>query len=255
MNLFHALILGVVEGLTEFLPVSSTGHLILAAKLLRVPPTELLKSFQITIQLGAILSVLLLYGKTFLLDRAALARVAAAFLPTAVLGFLFYKTIKAHFLGNDSLVLWALFAGGIFLIGFELLFSRRKGKIDHFARMSYARAFAIGCFQGLAVVPGVSRSAATILGGLALGLERKTTVEFSFLLAVPTMLAASLWDLWKSSSAFSSHDFGMLALGFGVSFVVAWASMRFFLRYVRTHSFIPFGVYRIILAGLFFAVR
>ncbi|MFZ5800918.1 MAG: undecaprenyl-diphosphate phosphatase, partial [Candidatus Omnitrophota bacterium] len=219
MGLFQAIILGVVEGFTEFLPVSSTGHLILSAKLLRLPSAEFLKSFEIFIQLGAILAVAVLYFRRIISDFKVLKLVLAAFLPSAVLGLVFYKLIKQNLLGNAQVVTWALFLGGIFLIVFEILHRERQDAISDLAGLSYFKAMLIGGFQALAMVPGVSRAAATIIGGLALGLKRKTVVEFSFLLAVPTMVAAALFDLSKSAFAFSRQEFALLAVGFLVSFL------------------------------------
>ncbi len=253
MNLIDAIILGIVEGVTEFLPVSSTGHLILASKLLHLPATEFLKSFEITIQFGAILAVVVLYWKLLLVNLEVMKRVLTAFLPTAVLGFILYKVIKKFLLGNSSVVLWSLFLGGIILIVFERWNSQNVSRersrpfptIDDISKMSYQKAFWIGVIQSLAMIPGVSRSAATIVGGMILGLERKAIVEFSFLLAVPTMLAATALDLLKNADSFSSDQFGFLCLGFIVSFAVAMASIRWLLSFIKNHNFIPFGIYRI----------
>ena len=244
MNLLHSVVLGVVEGVTEFLPVSSTGHLILTVKLLGLNPSEFLKSFEITIQLGAILAVVALYWRP-LLNLEILKRIFVAFLPSAVIGFLLYKLIKKSLLGNSHVVLWALFAGGLVLILFERFHRENEFASEDITRLPYSKCFRIGLFQCLAMVPGVSRSGATIVGGLALGLKRKTVVEFSFLLAVPTLLAATALDLVKNASGFSRDQFGFLFIGGVTSFVVALLSIRFLLRFVRRHSFIPFGIYRI----------
>src|SRR3989338_5756800 len=195
MNLFDAVIFGVVEGITEFLPISSTGHLILTSRLLDLPQTEFLKSFEIAIQLGAILSVLVLYGKSFCLEINILKKVFAAFVPTAVVGFVFYKLVKEFLLGDARVVLCSLFLGGIFLIIFEKFYKARSRLSGDVSDISYRQAVLIGVFQAMAVIPGISRAAATIIGGLVVGLKRKTIVEFSFLLAVPTMLAATALDL------------------------------------------------------------
>lgn len=256
MNLFHAAVFGIVEGASEFLPISSTGHLILAARLMGLAQTEFLKSFEIAIQLGAILSVLVLYWNSFAIRPEILKRVLAAFLPTAVLGFILYKFIKKFLIGNEHVVLISLFAGGVFLILFEKLHRAEAGAIRDISELPYAKAVGIGIFQALAVIPGVSRAAATIVGGLLFGVERKTIVEFSFLLAVPTMLAATLLDLMKNANAFSPDQFEMLAAGFVVSFAVAILCIKGFLKFIKTHTFIPFGIYRIAAALLFwFAVK
>ena len=251
MTALHAIVLGIVEGLTEFLPVSSTGHLILAAELLRVPESEFLKSFGVAVQLGAILAVLAVSWKRLLLDRRIFLRVAAAFVPTAVLGLLLYKAVKTYLLGNAAVVVWALVLGGAALIAFEKLFKLPAAPKGDLAAMPYKDAVLIGLAQSVAMIPGVSRSAATILGGMGLGWSRAAIVEFSFLLAVPTMAAATGLDLLKSGFAFGASEFGLLALGMATAFAVAYASMRWFLGYVRTHDFTAFGIYRIA-AGLAF---
>jgi len=202
MNFFEAFIFGIVEGITEFLPISSTGHLILTAHALGLTQTDFLKTFEIAIQFGAILSVVLLYWRELLVDRRVLARVVAAFIPTAVLGLAFYKIIKKYLLDSSGIVLWSMLLGGIFLIGFELMRRDKDGGIEELGEISFGKSFIIGLFQSLAMIPGVSRSAATIVGGLVLGLKRKTIVEFSFLLAVPTMLAATGLDLMKNANQF-----------------------------------------------------
>lgn len=252
MEIFHALILGTVQGITEFLPISSTGHLILAEKILNLSQGEFLKSFDIIIQLGSILAVVVLYWRQLLTRWAIIKRIAVAFIPTGILGLVFYKLVKAYLLGNDTVVLWSLFLGGIFLIGFELLYREKDGAHSDLETISYKKSFIIGLFQSIAMVPGVSRSAATILGGLIIGLKRKTIVEFSFLLAVPTMLAATGMDLIKSANQFSLTQWNFLAVGFVVSFIVAILSIKFLLNFIKKRSFIPFGIYRVIIAFLFF---
>jgi undecaprenyl-diphosphatase len=251
MSTFHAFILGIVEGISEFLPISSTGHLILVSRLLGIPQTEFVKTFEIAIQLGAILSVVVLYWKRFLLNIEALKKICVAFLPTAVIGLVLYKIVKKYLLGNSDVVIWSLFLGGLFLIIFELLHREKKDSVSAIESISYKQAAIIGVFQAIAVIPGVSRSAATIIGGLILGLRRDTIVEFSFLLAVPTMLAATILDLYKSANAFTQSQFTMLGIGFVTSFVVAIFAIKFLISYIKKHSFIPFGIYRIITALLF----
>jgi len=254
MDFISALILGVVEGISEFLPISSTGHLILASQLLSLPQTNFLKSFEIIIQLGAILSVVVLYWKSFF-NLELLKRLFVAFLPTGVIGLALYSIIKTYLLGSQAVVLWALAIGGVLIIAFELMHKEKEGDEESAPEtVSYKHSFLIGLFQAIAIIPGTSRSAATIIGGLLLGLKRKTIVEFSFLLAVPTMLAATGLDLIKNASSFSTDQIGVLSVGFVVSFVVALLSIKFLLRYVRNHSFIAFGVYRIVLAALFWLV-
>ncbi|HVV15356.1 MAG TPA: undecaprenyl-diphosphate phosphatase [Candidatus Paceibacterota bacterium] len=251
MTPLHSILLGAVEGVTEFLPISSTGHLILASSLLGLSQTEFQKSFEIIIQLGAIASVVAVYWRSFLNVRI-LKRVAIAFLPTGLIGLALYKVIKTYLLGNETVVLWAMLLGGVVLIAFEYFHREKADAVREISAMSWRQAALIGVFQSVAIVPGVSRSAASIIGGLGLGLTRVAIVEFSFLLAVPTMLAATGLDLLKNASAFSPDQFGILAAGFATSFVVALFSIKFLLRFVRTRTFVPFGVYRIIAALLFF---
>jgi len=251
MTWLHAVILGVVEGLTEFLPVSSTGHLILASRALGVDGSDFAKSFEIAIQLGAILAVLAISWKRLFLDRKIFLRVCAAFLPTAAIGLVLYKTVKTYLLGNASVVVCALALGGMALIAFEKLHEESGTAKKDLAAMSYKDAVMIGVAQSLAMVPGVSRSAATILGGMALGWSRVAIVEFSFLLAIPTMAAATGLDLLKSGFAFSAAQYGLLAVGAASAFVVAYASVRWLLAYVRSNDFVAFGVYRIFVAAAF----
>ncbi|HRZ15026.1 MAG TPA: undecaprenyl-diphosphatase UppP [Candidatus Omnitrophota bacterium] len=251
MNVIHALIYGIVEGITEFLPVSSTGHLILTARLLHASQTEFLKTFEVVIQLGAILSVVALYGKTLLKSREVWKRILVAFVPTACIGALLYKVIKRVFLASDDIVLWSLLIGGIILIVFELLHREKPRAAEALTAISFKQAVIIGLFQSLAVIPGVSRAAATIVGGLCVGLKRKTIVEFSFLLAIPTMLAAAVLDLTKTAGTFTVEQAGFLATGFVVSFVVAIAAIRGLTAFIKKHNFIPFGIYRIAVALVF----
>ncbi len=257
MDIVQAVILGVVEGVTEFLPISSTGHMIIVSHLLKMPQTEFLKTFEIAIQLGAIMAVAGMYWRTFLLDWDIGLKVLAAFVPTAVIGLLLYKVVKQFLLGNMLVVVWSLFIGGALLILFEMYFRPRQEPIEKLEKISYQQALIIGLFQALAVIPGVSRSAATIVGGMLLGVGRRTIVEFSFLLAVPTMMAATLLDVAKTDAVLSSVEWGILAVGFMVAFIVAWFSVKLLLRYITKYNFTPFGVYRVILALvlLFFVVK
>ena len=266
MDFVQSVILGAVEGFTEFLPISSTAHLILTAKVLVISQTEFTKTFEIAIQSGAILAVVWLYGKRFFLDGETVKKIIVAFLPTAVLGLLLYKILKGILLENIWITVLALFLGGIFLIMFELWHKVPTpeeardpdqsvgGKTEageDVSKIPYWQCLLIGTFQSVAIIPGVSRAGATIIGGLFLGLSRKTIVEFSFLLAVPTMLAATSYDLLKTGANFSSEQFAILAVGFVVSFLVAIAAIKFLLRYIQKNNFIWFGVYRIIISLLF----
>lgn len=253
MTIFETIILSAIEGFTEFLPVSSTGHLVLTSHLLGISQDGFTKSFEIAIQMGAILSVAVLYFKKFLLNAEIIKKTIIAFLPTAVIGFLLYGFIKNVLLGSEVLVLWSLLVGGIVLIVFEFWY-KDKSKAEEIGvqSISYPHCFLIGLFQAISVVPGVSRAGATILGGLWLGVPRKTIVEFSFLLALPTMAGATGLDLIKNASNFSYDQFGILAVGFIASFVMAVLAIKLLLSFVQRHTFVSFGVYRIILAIVFF---
>lgn len=251
MSILDAIILGIVEGITEFLPISSTGHLILFADLLSLPETDFLKTFQIAIQLGAIGAIVALYWRRLLFDRILVQKVLVALLPALGIGFLFYTFIRKLFESSLTVVV-ALFVGGLILILFELWHRKQIDEGTELTTLSYRTALGIGLFQAISVIPGVSRAGATILGGLVLGLKRKAIVEFSFLLAVPTMLAATTLDLLKHGSLFSSADFTLLGVGFVTAFLVAIFAVKFLLRYIETHTFITFGVYRILVAALFF---
>jgi len=251
LGLAHALILGIVEGLTEFLPVSSTAHLILASAALRLPDSEFLKSFEIIIQLGAIFAVVVLYWTKFWRPEV-FAKLVVAFVPTGIIGLAVYKLVKAYLLGNVDVVLAALLVGGIALIVFER-FNQSVDVDVEFSEITYRKAFLIGLFQTLAIIPGVSRSAATIVGGSLIGISKRTIVEFSFLLAVPTMLAATGLELVKNHSAIAGHV-TPLAVGFVVSFITAIAAIKSFLEFIKKRDFTAFGWYRVLLAIAFFLV-
>jgi undecaprenyl-diphosphatase len=251
MSYWHSIILGIIEGFTEFLPISSTAHLILAGKILSLPRTEFLKSFEIAIQLGAILAVVFLYWRKLVFHWEVAKRVIIAFIPTVLFGFLFYKFVKGYLMENFLMVVWILLLGGIFLIFFEYWYFAKSSHIDSIEKIKYRDCFLIGICQAVAMIPGVSRAAATILGGLFLGIDRKAIVEFSFLLAIPTMFAATGYDLLKSSQVFALRDFGLLAIGFGIAFLAAVLSIKFLLRYIQHNDFRLFGFYRIIIGFIF----
>ena len=251
MGFIDAIILGVVEGITEFFPISSTGHLILTAELLGLPETDFLKTFQIVIQLGAILAIVTLYWRKLLFDQDVIKKIIIALLPALGIGFVLYKLIRQLF-ESSLIVVVSLFVGGVILVLFEWWRRNRIDEGSSIETMSYKTAFLVGLFQTLSVVPGVSRAGATLLGGMILGMKRQAIVEFSFLLAVPTMISATALDIWKSGSLFSSADVPFLAVGFVTAFVVAILAVKFLLRYVETHTFMVFGVYRIVVAVFFF---
>ncbi len=255
MTVIDALILGTLEGLTEFLPISSTGHLILASKLLGLQQTDAHKAFEVSIQLGSILAVLFIYAKKLLVDKSLWVKVIVAFLPTAIFGFLFYKTIKSLF-GIETVSIM-LIAGGILFLLVEFFRRNKRGSegksIDD---LTIKESFVIGLFQSISMVPGTSRSGMTMLGGIFSGLSRKSAAEFSFLLAVPTMFVATFYDLYKNRSSMAVDDYNLLAIGFGVAFIVAFFTVKAMIRFLENHTFIAFGIYRIIvgLAFWFFVV-
>ncbi len=253
MTIVDVLILGIVEGITEFLPISSTGHLILATDLLHVVETDFVKTFIIVIQLGAILAAAVLYWRRFLLDPRSLAITIVAFVPTGVIGFILYKVIKG-LLGNPAIVVWSLLVGGVLLLVIEAWLRGRKATINDFRDLSFGQAAIIGTCQALSMIPGVSRSAATIMAGLVMGVERAAIVEFSFVVAVPTMVAASAYEIYKTRGQMTVTELDLLAAGFAVAFVLAILAIKFLLRFVQTHTFNAFGVYRIIAAIAFWLV-
>jgi undecaprenyl-diphosphatase len=251
MSIIHAFILSVIEGFTEFLPISSTGHLILTSRILGIEATDFVKTFEIVIQLGAIMAIVVLYFKKFLTTKNLIKKLSVALLPSIVVGLLFYPLIKGFLLGSSSVTLNALFWGGIVLIAVEWFLRHKKKLTEDSKEITYKQALIIGIFQSVSVIPGVSRAAATIVGGLLTGLNRENATEFSFLLAVPTMFAATGLDLYKSRDMITRG--GTLTLFFGtiLSFFFAIIAVRFLVNYVKKHDFTAFGIYRIVLAILF----
>lgn len=250
MNIFHVLVLAVIEGITEFLPISSTGHLVLAGKLLGIPQTEFAKSFEISIQLGAILAVAYLYRHLLTAGRKIWLRISIAFIPTAIIGAAFYKLVKTVFLENDMIPVTALFIGGLMLYFFDR-FHKQKNATVPLESLSLKKACIIGLCQSVSIIPGVSRAAATIIGGMLVGFDRKSAVEFSFLLAIPTMAAATALDLFKSGSSFSSGEYLLLGIGCGISFGVALFTVKVFLRFIKHNTFTPFALYRMVVAAAY----
>lgn len=247
MDIFQAVILGIVEGITEFLPISSTAHLTFTSVLLGLEQSDYVKTFEIAIQSGAIFAVIALYWRKFF-DMEMLKRILIAFIPTAIIGFLFYSLIKTYLIGNILVSLLALGIGGVIMIFLERRYPRSS---DTFERtIDIKTALMIGLCQSFAMIPGVSRSAATIFGGMALGISRSAIVEFSFLLAVPTMVAATGLDVIKNYHLFSSSEIISLGIGFFAAFVAALIAIRFLLGYIQKHSFVSFGMYRIIFSIL-----
>jgi undecaprenyl-diphosphatase len=271
LTILQTIILGIVEGLTEFLPVSSTGHMIIVQNLLGIPSTEFIKAFTVIIQFGAILSVVCLYWKRFFrLNHTPIPNEATplqkflhkydfywkllvAFIPAAVIGFIFNKKID-QLLGSVEIVATMLLIGGVFMLFSDRIFN--KGKED--TVLSEKKAFNIGLFQCIAMIPGVSRSMATIVGGMSQKMTRKNAAEFSFFLAVPTMFAATAYKVLKlfldGGANYLAGNIPTLLLGNVVAFIVAILAIKIFIRYVTKHGFQAFGWYRILVGGLILAL-
>ena len=266
METLYTIIMGVVEGVTEFLPISSTGHLILTGHLLgfeRVAGSkELADAFEIVIQLGAILAVVAAYPGRFvgllrfgdnrgLRGLRGLTLLAVTSIPAALLGLLTHKYIKAH-LFNPVNVAWALAIGAIWLLAVE--YFRPRARIEGVDSLTWKEALGVGVFQCLALWPGMSRSASTILGGMLLGIERRTATEYSFFAAVPIMIAATGFEFYKSLHLLNASRMGMFALGFVVSFISAYLAVKLFIRFVAQHTLVGFGWYRLAVAAAVFFI-
>lgn len=250
MSNWEAIILAIVEGLTEFLPVSSTGHMIIASSLMGIASDPFTKTFTVAIQLGAIASVVVLYWKRFFQTFDFYFKLFVAFIPAAVLGFLFNKKIDA-LLERVDVVAVTLILGGILFLFIDKLFKKTEEAGDQ--TVSYPVALKIGFFQTIAMIPGVSRSAATIIGGLTQGLTKKMAAEFSFFLAVPTMFAATAYKLlsfYKDGNTFGTAELTTLAIGNVVAFVVGMLAIKSFIAFLTKNGFKLFGYYRIILGSV-----
>lgn len=251
MTIFQTIILAIIEGLTEFIPVSSTGHLILAQHFLNIPVTEFTKSFDIIIQLAAIFAVIWTFKDKILLSTKLWKNTFIAFLPTGIIGLILYKFIKSYLLGNPMVTVISLFVGGLALLIFDRV-SKKPSRDKLITDLSPTKSVIVGVFQSLSIIPGVSRSAASIIGGLIAGLSRKEAVEFSFFLAIPTMLAASGYDLLKNGFSFSTEELIILGIGCFFSYISSAIAIKFFLNFVKKHDFTYFAIYRIIIAVIVF---
>lgn len=250
MTILQAIITAVIEGLTEFLPVSSTGHMVIGSTLMGIANDEFVKLFTVAIQFGAILSVVVLYWRRFFETLAVYPLLVVGFIPAAIIGLTFKSNIDA-LLENVSVVAAALLAGGIFFLFIDRLFPHDGEDRDQ--PITWKDAFIIGCYQCIAMVPGVSRSAATIIGGLTRKLSRKQAAEFSFLLAVPTMAAAtakSMWDYYDDGGRFTAEHWTLFGIGNAVAFVVAVLAIKGFVGFLTKHGFGLFGWYRIVVGGV-----
>jgi len=251
MTYLQAIIIAIVEGITEFLPISSTGHMIITSSLLGIGENDFTKLFEVVIQLGAILAVVVLYYKKFFnfTRWQFYTKLIVAVIPALLFGALFIKKIKL-LMGSNLTVGISLFVGGVLLLFIDNAFKNTTIKEDE--EISYPKAFTIGLWQVLAMIPGVSRSAASIIGGMQQGLTRKLAAEFSFFLAVSPMLAASvkdLYDFYKEKGTIASHEISLLAVGNIVAFIVAMIAIKFFISYLQKYGFKMFGWYRIIVGA------
>jgi undecaprenyl-diphosphatase len=249
MSIFESIILAIIEGVTEFLPVSSTGHIIIGSSLMGIADDPFTKMFTVAIQLGAILSVVVLYWRRFFQSFDFYFKILVGFIPAVVFGLLLKDTIDT-LLERVDVVGYMLLAGGIFFLFLDRVF---KPEALTGESVTYGNAFRIGLFQVIAMVPGVSRSAATIIGGLSQKLTKKTAAEFSFFLAVPTMFGAtvlSMYKFYRGGGAFGEHEIALLVIGNLVAFVVAMAAIKSFIAFLTRHGFKVFGYYRIVAGSL-----
>ena len=251
MDILDSIILGIVEGITEFLPVSSTGHMILASHLLGLKQNVFEKTFEIAIQLGAILAVVFVYRNRLSGNPELSKKLTVAFIPTGLIGLALHDYVEKLF--SPLVVSVALISWGIVFIIVELLFKEKKHHISDPQEINYLKAILIGIFQSLAMIPGTSRSGATIIGGMLLGMKRTAATEFSFLLAIPTMLAATGFEIVKNFHTLSPENSSLLLTGFVTAFVFAFLSVKWLINFIKTHTFIPFGVYRIIIGIIWYS--
>ena len=245
MSIFESIVLAIIEGITEFLPISSTGHMIIGSSVMGIANDPFTKMFTVSIQFGAILSVVVLYWKRFFQSFDFYFKILVAFIPAAVMGLLFKDKIDA-LLERVDVVGFTLLLGGIFFLVMDKIFKPEQQTEE---KITYPQAFKIGCFQVISMIPGVSRSAATIIGGLSQKLTRKTAAEFSFFLAVPTMFAATVLTILKfylDGGSFGQREMTALAIGNVVAFIVAMLAIKSFITFLTRHGFAIFGYYRII---------
>ncbi len=249
MTILQSVLFGLIEGLTEFLPISSTAHLIVTSHLLSIPQSDEHIFFEIAIQLGAITAVILMFFKKFL-SFVRIKKLAFAFIPTGIAGLFLYPYLKLLF--NTPIIIgFTLLTGGIIILFAEHFYAKaeRKGEVATSHEITFLQAILLGCYQAIAIIPGVSRSGAIIVGGLFHKMDRRILTEFTFLLAVPTMVTATAYSLYKKRDILLHESYELLPFffGFTTAFLVASFVIKFFLNYIKRHSFAPFGFYRIIL--------
>jgi undecaprenyl-diphosphatase len=249
LSIIESIILGIIEGFTEFLPISSTGHMIIASDLMGIEQNNMTSAFEIIIQFSAILAVVFNYKDKFTLQKIELwKKIVLAFIPIGAVGFVFASTIKAMFV--PSIVAFAFIIGGIVFLVVEKFYKNEEHLIDDVEKVSYTQAFYIGLAQVAALIPGASRAGASIIGAMLVGLNRKASAEFSFLLALPVMCATTGYDLMKHYQEFAGANFVVLAVGFITSFIVAYLTMKLFIEFLSRFTFVAFGIYRIIIGVL-----
>jgi undecaprenyl-diphosphatase len=245
LDIFQAIIIGIIEGFTEFLPISSTGHMIVASKFLGIEESALMKAYEVIIQFSAILAVMLIYREKITFKKIDLwMKLLLAFLPLAIVGFIFKDVIKSLF--TVQTVAWMFIVGGIIFLIVEYFYKEEDSHTQDVEDVSYKQALWVGFAQIFSLIPGTSRAGATIVGGLLTGLDRKTSSDFSFLLAIPVMAAVSGYDLLKHYKDFADANVGAFIVGFVVAFVVAYITVKLFLVFIQKFTFVPFGIYRII---------
>ena len=245
MDIFQAIIIGIIEGFTEFLPISSTGHMIVASEFMGIDQDAVTKAYEVIIQFAAILAVMLIYKEKISFKKINLwTKLFVAFLPLAIVGFIFKDQIKALF--NVETVAWMFIIGGIIFLIVEYFYKEKESHVSEVEDVTWMQAIWIGISQVFALIPGTSRSGATIIGGLLVGLDRKASSDFSFLLAIPVMGAVTAYDLLKHYKEFADANWIAFGVGFVVAFVMAYITVKLFLVFIQKFSFVPFGIYRII---------
>lgn len=245
MDIFQAIIIGIIEGFTEFLPISSTGHMIVFSEFLGVSQDSLTKAYEVIIQFAAILAVMLIYKEKITFKKIDLwQKLFVAFLPLAIVGFIFKDEVKALF--TVEIVAWMFIIGGLVFLLVEYFYEEKEWHVSDVEKVSHKQALWVGAAQIFSLIPGTSRAGATIIGGLLVGLDRKTSAEFSFLLAIPVMAAVTGYDLLKYYQDFADANWGAFVAGFIAAFIVAYLTIKLFLAFIQRFTFVAFGIYRIV---------
>ncbi len=245
MDIFQAIIIGIIEGFTEFLPISSTGHMIVASRFLGIEESALIKAYEVIIQFAAILAVMLMYREKITFKKVDLwMKLLVAFLPLALVGFIFKDFVKTLF--TVETVAWMFIIGGVIFLVVEYFYNEKQAQVKDVEEVNYTQALWVGIAQIFSLIPGTSRAGATIIGGLLVGLDRKTSMDFSFLLAIPVMTAVSGYDLLKHYEEFADANWLAFIIGFVTAFVVAYITIKLFLVFIERFTFVAFGIYRII---------